>query len=123
MLTSQTITVKSGLIQTHLRKTLHNNSLFKRLVRLRSNVRFTLSALLIAVHAFFVGGIAFYRDLFAQPVAEGSTMTIGIVATVAVIVTMILLEWVYIFIGYKWLDPMQKLVVQSIKLDGPEAGQ
>ena len=86
-------------------------------------MRFTLSALLIAAHAFFVGGIAFYQDFFAQPVTEGGTLTVGIVATVAVIVTMIFLEWVYIFISVKWLDPMQKSVVESISAQGSEPTQ
>ena len=80
---------------------------------MRSRVRFTLAALLIATHAFFVGGIAFYRDFFARPVSEGSTLTIGIIAAVGVIVTMILLEWAYIFISEKWLDPMQQKVVDG----------
>ncbi|MFT5611861.1 MAG: uncharacterized membrane protein (DUF485 family) [Arenicella sp.] len=86
-------------------------------------MRFTLTAMLVAVHAFFVGGIAFYRDFFAQPVAPGATLTIGIVATVAVILVMILLEWIYIFISEKWLDPMQKSVVESTKNQGLEIKQ
>ena len=92
---------------------MHNSPSFRRLVSLRNKVRFTLAALVVATHAFFVGGIAFYRDLFAQPISEGGTMTVGIVATVAVIVTMLLLEWVYIIISSKWLDPMQKEVAKS----------
>jgi uncharacterized membrane protein (DUF485 family) len=102
------------LIVFETKNKLHNTSSFIKLVTLRSRVRFTLTAMLIGVHAFFVGGIAFYRDFFAQPVSDGATLTVGIVATVAVIVTMILLEWVYIFISGKWLDPMQKSVVESI---------
>jgi uncharacterized membrane protein (DUF485 family) len=102
------------LIVFETKNKLHNTSSFIKLVTLRSRVRFTLTAMLIGVHAFFVGGIAFYRDFFAQPVTQGGTLTIGIVATVAVIVTMIILEWVYIFISEKWLDPMQKSVVQDI---------
>ena len=87
---------------------MHKSPSFIRLVKLRSKVRFGLALLVLAAHAFFVGGIAFYREFFARPFYEGGTITIGIVATVCVIVAMIVLEWVYILISEKWLDPLQK---------------
>lgn len=86
---------------------MHTNDSFRRLVSLRGKVRFILAFLVLACHAFFVGGIAFYRDLFATPVQAGSTMTFGILATVGVIVAMIFLEFIYILISDKWLDPLQ----------------
>ena len=92
---------------------MHTNPSFRRLVSLRSKVRFILAFLVIASHAFFVGGIAFYRDWFAKPISVDSTMTVGIVATVVVIVLMIFLEFVYILISDKWLDPMQKAVSEG----------
>jgi uncharacterized membrane protein (DUF485 family) len=92
---------------------LNSNPAFINLLKLRSRVRFTLAALVIAIHAFFVGGIAFYNEFFARPVNEGGTLTIGIVAAVVVIVTMVMLEWVYIFISEKWLDPMQQSIVSG----------
>lgn len=87
---------------------MNSNPAFLKLLKMRSRVRFTLAALLIGVHAFFVGGIAFYRDFFATKVADGSTITIGILAAVVVIVTMVLLEWLYIFISVRWMDPLQQ---------------
>ena len=41
-------------------------------------------------------------------------MTVGIVATVVVIVTMIVLEWVYILVSEKHLDPMQQSVAKEL---------
>ena len=93
---------------------MHSTPAFQRLVSQRNKIRFTLAVLVLLTHAFFVGGIAFYRGFFAQPISEGSTMTVGIVATVAVIVTMIVLEWVYILVSEKHLDPMQKSVAKEL---------
>ena len=92
---------------------MNSNPAFIKLLKLRSRVRFTLTALLIGAHAFFVGGIAFYHDFFARPMSDESTITVGIVATVGVIITMILLEWVYIFISIRWLDPMQHKIANG----------
>ena len=94
---------------------MHSNLLFRKLVGLRSKVRFGLAFLLIAAHAYFVGGIAFYRDLFARPLSEGGTVTFGILVTVCVIVAMILLELVYILISDKHLDPLQKKVIEELQ--------
>lgn len=94
---------------------MHSNQAFQNLVKLRSRVRFGLAFLLIATHAFFVGGIAFYRDFFAQPMAPGSTITVGILVTVGVIVAMIVLELIYILISEKYLDPLQQQVAHELQ--------
>ncbi len=95
-------------------RALHKNPAFQQLVSKRNRTRFVLAMLVLIAHAFFVGGIAFYRNFFAQPISDESTLTVGIVAAVAVIVTMILLEWVYILISEKRLDPLQKSISQEL---------
>ncbi len=95
-------------------RALHKNPAFQQLVSKRNRTRFVLAMLVLIAHAFFVGRIAFYRNFFAQPISDESTLTVGIVAAVAVIVTMILLEWVYILISEKRLDPLQKSISQEL---------
>ena len=95
---------------------MHNSPPFRRLVSLRNKVWFTFAALVVAAHAFFVGGTTYYRDLFAQPVNVGGTITVGIVATVVVIVAMLLLQWVYIIISSKWLVSVQKKIAKSVPI-------
>ena len=95
---------------------MYNSPPFRRLVSLRNKVHFTLAALVVATHAFFVGGTTFCRDLFTQAINQGGTITVGIVASVTVIVAMLLLQWAYITISSKYLDSMQKEVAKSVPI-------
>lgn len=90
------------------------SSSFAVLVRKRNKVRFLLTMISLLFYGFFVGGIAVYNEWFAEPLIEGSRIPIGIYATVLVIVVMVLLEWLYVFISEKTLDPMQAQVKKEL---------
>jgi len=87
---------------------------FRKLVRIRSAIRFSLAFLVLACHAFFVGGIAFYNQWFALPLSADSSIPRGIYFTVAIILTMIFLEFVYIWLSHWLLDPLQKRAAAEI---------
>ena len=86
---------------------------FKTLVRVRNTVRFTLSFLVLASHMFFVGGIAFYNQWFGQPWSAGGSIPQGIVYTAIIIVIMVALEFVYIKISDRVIDPLQQRAVEE----------
>ena len=81
---------------------------FQKLSKLRNKIRFTLSALTIASHAFFVGGIAFYSAWFAEPISKSSSIPKGILYAVLVILFMLFLELVYIYLDKKTISPLQR---------------
>lgn len=85
-----------------------NSKSFITLVNLRNSIRYLLAYLVVAIHAFFIGGIAFYNEWFAQPITANSVIPNGILYTVAAIILMLLLEYVYILISEKKLDVMQQ---------------
>ncbi len=86
------------------------SSSFQQLVKKRNNVRFALTALSLVAYCFFVGGIAFYNQWFAEPISSTSKIPVGIIVTIFVIVAMVFLEWLYVSISQKTLDPMQAAV-------------
>lgn len=94
------------------------SSQFQRLLRIRTRLRYFLTSMVLLLHAFFVGGIAFYRQWFSQPIAEGSSIPVGIVVTVIVIVLMISLEVIYIWISDKTFEPLQQRVLAEVHHHG-----
>ena len=88
---------------------------FKQLNRQRNLIRFGLSFLVLASHLFFVGGIAFYSQWFGQKVSDESSIPIGIVGTVAVIVFMLVSEGIYIWVSDKKLDRLQHKVNSNLQ--------
>ena len=90
---------------------------FRRLLRGRNRIRYFLSCLVIAIHAFFIGGIAFYNEWFAQPYKEDSIIPNGIIFTVLVILAMLALEFIYIFVSDNKLENIQKQVITEVLSD------
>lgn len=94
--------------------TIVSSAQFQRLLMIRSRVRFTLALVILLLHAFFVGGIAFYHQWFSQPLYPGSSIPVGIVAAATVIVLMVVFEAVYIWISKKVFDPLQQQVLSRV---------
>ena len=91
-----------------------SNALFRQLLKKRQLTRFSLAAATLIMHAYFVGGIAFYRNFFARPLYEGATITIGIASAAAVILSFVILQLVYIVITARTLDPLQSQVSEKL---------
>lgn len=87
---------------------------FQRLNRQRNFVRFSLSALVIGLHIFFLGGMTVYAEWFGQKITDSSAIPVGIVATVMVILLMLLSEAVYIFLTKRKFDPLQRDVMDEV---------
>jgi uncharacterized membrane protein (DUF485 family) len=87
---------------------------FQLLSRQRNRSRWVLAFFVVFLHAFFVGGIAFYNEWFGQMITAGGSIPLGIVFTVIVIVLMVLSEAVYIWLGYRKFDPLQSRITARI---------
>ena len=91
---------------------------FHQLHDKRQKTRFVLVILALLCFSFFVGGIAFYTDFFATPVAQGGTVTLGILFAALVIIVLLLLEFAYILITDKILEPLRQEVMNKIAEQG-----
>lgn len=86
---------------------LHSPS-FQKLLHARKITRIVLTLLSIFSYTFFVGGIVFYKDWFASPISLHSSIPIGIPVTILVILSMVVLQLVYLKISEKRLDILQE---------------
>lgn len=96
-------------------KSILESAKFKHLVERRNRARFILTALSLVVYSFFVGGIAFYKEWFAEPLVDTGSIPLGILVTVVTIITMIFLEWIYVWYSQRVLDPAQAEVKQEFE--------
>ena len=88
---------------------------FQLLNRQRNRSRWVLAFFVVFLHAFFVGGIAFYNEWFGQMSTPGGSIPLGIVFTVVVIVLMVLSEAVYIWLSHTRFDPLQSRITTRIE--------
>ncbi len=90
-----------------------NNLTFRQLVNIRNRIRTVLTALAFSCHAFFVGGIAFYNQWFAEPISVGSSIPKGIVITIIVILSLVIFEFIYLYLNKIYVEPL----LEKIKIE------
>lgn len=89
---------------------------FQALLRARRRVRITMTLLLLISYAFFIGGMVLYQDWFASPISAESSIPIGIPATVLVLITMVVLQYIYTTISERYLDVLQETAKKELSL-------
>ncbi|ASP48224.1 DUF485 domain-containing protein [Cognaticolwellia beringensis] len=92
------------------------SSSFQALLRARRRVRITMTLLLLLSYSFFIGGMVLYQDWFASPISADSSIPIGIPATVLVLITMVILQYVYTTVSERYLDVLQKKARKELSL-------
>jgi uncharacterized membrane protein (DUF485 family) len=75
-----------------------------------------MTLLQLLSYSFFVGGMVLYQSWFSSPISEGSSIPIGIPATIFVLVVMVILQFVYTTISERYLDVLQAKVKQELSL-------
>ena len=88
-------------------ESIKNNPKFQQLVRSRSSLGWTLSAIMCAVYFGLISLVAFDKPLIAQKVGNGPT-SLGIALGIAVIVTAIVLVGIYVVIANNRFDRMSR---------------
>ena len=86
---------------------------FRRLVRERARLAWTLTAAMLAIYFGFVLLVAFAPGFLGRPVGPGWTMTLGIPIGVGVIVAGIALTGVYVSRANRRFDQLTRQVSEE----------
>jgi len=92
-----------------------NNPKYVELVRSRSSWGWSLSLLVMIIYYGFILVVAFNKELLAQPLYEGTIITVGIPVGIAVIVASFLLTGIYVWRANSKFDDLTKQIKQEIK--------
>lgn len=91
-----------------------NDPLFLELVRRRSRLAWSLTALMIAVYFGFVLTVAFHKELLGQSLFGGVT-TVGIPVGISVILAAFILTGIYVSRANTTFDEMTKEIIERAK--------
>lgn len=81
-------------------------SSFKRLCSARNRLGTALAISMATIYFAFISTVAFSPATLAQPIFERSSISIGIVAGVGIMVAGFLLTAIYVIYASRRLDPM-----------------
>lgn len=88
---------------------------YRQLVRERSRLAWTLTAIMLVVFFGYILLIAFDRSFLAQPIGSGTT-TLGIPLGIGVILTGIALTWIYVARANQRFDALTRQLVEESEL-------
>lgn len=86
---------------------------YQRLVRERSRLGWILTAIMLVVFFGYILLIAFDRSFLARPIGGGTT-TIGIPMGIGVIVTGIVLTWIYVVRANRRFDVLTRQLLDEV---------
>ncbi|SOE50787.1 Putative membrane protein, clustering with ActP [plant metagenome] len=82
------------------------NPKYHELVRRRTRTSLGFFAVTLVVYAGFLLTLAFDPTLFARPIAEGYTISVGVLSAFLVAVSAVVLIALYVYISNKVFDPL-----------------
>ena len=94
---------------------MRSNPKFQELVRTRGRFAWTLSAIVLAGFYGFVMVVAFRPTSLAQPVVEGSALTIGVAAGLSIFVSFWLLTALYVRRANSEFDALTTEIIKEAR--------
>jgi uncharacterized membrane protein (DUF485 family) len=88
---------------------------FDQLCRSRSQLAWTLSAIVLVIYIGYILLVAFGGDFLATPLVAGGVTTIGIVIGVGVILSAIVLTAIYVWKANTTFDDLTHRVLEETK--------
>lgn len=87
---------------------------YQELVRKRTRTSLFFFALTLIIYAGFILTLAFDPELFARPLADGMTMSIGVFTASMVAISAVVLIVIYVYISNKVFDPLLEDVIREV---------
>jgi len=85
------------------------------LVKRRTRVSLIFFAAALVIYSGFILTLAFVPDLFAQPIAEGWTMSVGVLTGVLVVFSAVIMIALYVRFSNKNFDPLLEDIVRDVE--------
>ncbi len=100
---------------------IQNHPKYQELVRSRSRFAWLLSAWMLVVYYAFIMTIAFKPEWLAQPLGEGSVISVGIPVGIGIILFSFLLTGLYVYRANKVYEPMLEELKRDLEAQGVKA--
>jgi len=90
-----------------------NNPNYRKLIKRRDTLAWTLSACVLVLYFGFVLMVAFMPQILTSPISDTSVIPVGMLVGVGVIVASIILTGIYVTQANSRFDPMIEAIMQD----------
>jgi uncharacterized membrane protein (DUF485 family) len=91
------------------------NPAYRELIRRRHRASLGYFVVMLAVYFGFILILAFAPGLFARPIGPGFTMSVGIAAALAVLISAVVMVALYVRLSNKRFDPLIERILEDVK--------
>lgn len=88
---------------------------YQELIRRRGRASLGYFLLMLVVYAGFILTLAFWPEVFSQPIGPGFTMSVGVLTAVVVAVSAVLMIAAFVHLSNKHYDPLIAAIVRDVK--------
>lgn len=92
-----------------------NHPKYLELVKRRTRVSMIFFATALIIYSGFILTLAYLPDLFAQPLGEGWTMSVGVLTGVLVVFSAVIMIALYVRFSNKHFDPLLEEIVRDVE--------
>lgn len=87
---------------------------YQELLTRRNRISLLFFIITIIIYSGFILTLAFDPVLFGQPIAQGMTMSIGILSGIIVIFSAMILVAIYVYYSNKVFDPLLQQIIKDV---------
>lgn len=88
---------------------------YVELVKRRTRVSMTFFVTALVIYSGFILTLAFLPELFAQPIGDGWTMSVGVLTGVLVVFSAVIMIALYVHFSNKHFDPLLDAIVRDVE--------
>ncbi len=87
---------------------------YQELIRRRGRASLAYFLLMLVVYAGFILTLAFWPQVFAQPIGTGYTMSVGVLTAILVAISAVLMIAAFVHLSNKHYDPLIAAIVKDV---------
>lgn len=88
---------------------------YQELTRRRGRASLGFFLLMLVVYAGFILTLAFWPEVFARPIGDGFTMSVGVLSASVVAVSAVVMISAFVHLSNKHYDPLIEAIVRDVE--------
>ncbi len=88
---------------------------YAELVQRRTKISMSFFVVALVIYSGFILTLAYMPDVFAQPIGEGWTMSVGVLTGVLVVFSAVIMIALYTYFSNKIFDPLLEAIMRDVE--------
>ncbi len=88
---------------------------YAELVQRRTKISMSFFVVALVIYSGFILTLAYMPEVFAQPIGEGWTMSVGVLTGILVVFSAVIMIALYTYFSNKIFDPLLEAIMRDVE--------